>query len=135
MAEFEGLKADNKHALVRALVRQIPSGQVASYGMVASLCAGVTPRLVGFVMAGLEAGTDVPWQRVVNASGGISPRPGSDLQREKLESEGIVFTNRGKINWQLYAWEGPSDAWLQENGLEPEIAFFLKAGWPQKSTP
>lgn len=132
MQDPTGIKAENKHALVRDLVCQIPKGQVASYGMVASLCAGVTPRLVGFVMAGLDAGTNVPWQRVINASGGISPRPGSDLQRLRLEEEGITFTKAGKVAWDLYAWDGPDEKWLQKYELDPEAAFFLKRGWPSR---
>ncbi len=133
MRELTGIIADNKHALIRDLVAEIPPGSVASYGMVASLCAGVTPRLVGFAMAGLPSGTDIPWHRVINASGGISPRPGADLQRIRLEEEGITFTRGGKVNWSLYAWDGPSDSWLSARGLSGEEAFFLKTGWPQRS--
>ena len=133
MPDFEGIVADNKHALVRDLVCLIPQGAVASYGMVASLCAGVTPRVVGFVMAGLPTGTDVPWHRVINASGGISPRPGADLQRVRLEDEGITFTKSGKIAWSLYAWDGPDADWITSRGLAEEEAFFLKADWPKRS--
>lgn len=131
MVNQTGIKADNKHALVRDVVHQIPHGRVASYGMVASLCAGVTPRLVGFVMAGIDPLSDVPWQRVINASGGISPRPGSDRQRQRLLDEGVSFNRAGKIDWGVYAWDGPDIPWLQKHGIDPETAFFLKTNWPQ----
>ena len=58
---------------VWALVRTIPSGRVMTYGQVATLLGSPRgARQVGFAMfyAGL---TDVPWHRVVNARGEISP--------------------------------------------------------------
>ena len=55
------------------LVRQVPPGFVVSYGQIAGL-AGTTARTVGFAMAALPAGNDVPWQRVINRKGEISPR-------------------------------------------------------------
>jgi methylated-DNA-protein-cysteine methyltransferase-like protein len=72
----------------------IPEGKVASYGQVAKL-AGLPgyARYVGAVLAHLPKATKLPWHRVVNASLNISDRPGDSpaRQREKLESEGVVF--------------------------------------------
>lgn len=126
---FEGIKTDDKHALVKEIVCLIPAGSVASYGMIASLCAGVTPRLVGFVLAGLKLPSAVPWQRVINASGCISARPGSDLQREALSREGIIFTAAGKVSWALYAWHGPSLIWFETKGVTGEDGLALMHGW------
>jgi methylated-DNA-protein-cysteine methyltransferase-like protein len=76
---------------------------VATYGQVAAL-AGLpgAARQVGYALAALpaEAG-DVPWQRVVNAKGEVSPRvqPGADEeQRALLEAEGVRFDERGRID-------------------------------------
>lgn len=50
----------------------------------------------------------VPWQRVVNASGGTSTHKVGDmppdLQRRMLEAEGIVFDDDGKMDLSVYLW-------------------------------
>ncbi len=97
------------------LVRQIPPGRVATYGQIALLLpppAGVdfetyrvhAPRWVGAAMAACPE--DVPWQRVINAQGKISPRPGAEQQRLMLEAEGIEFV-KDKIDLRRYGWSGP----------------------------
>jgi len=97
------------------LVRQIPMGQVASYGQIALMLPppnGVEfeaykafgPRWVGGAMAACP--DDVPWQRVINAQGKISERPGAERQRLLLEEEGIVFVN-DKVDLKKYGWQGP----------------------------
>jgi methylated-DNA-protein-cysteine methyltransferase-like protein len=81
------------------LVKQIPRGQVNSYGHLARL-AGTTPRVVGFALAALPEQTDVPWQRVINSQGSISARKDSDratLQRALLEAEGVRFDASGRV--------------------------------------
>lgn len=98
------------------IVKQIPAGKVASYGQIASMIPppggmdvksylAFSPRWVGGAMASCPA--SVPWQRVVNAQGKISLRPGAEMQRELLEAEGVVFDERGKIDLKVYGWEGP----------------------------
>ena len=89
------------YSRIYAVVRRIPLGKVASYGQVARL-AGLPGRArqVGYAMHALPRGTAVPWQRVVNAMGGISRRrlPGAELsQRIALLQEGVRFDARGKI--------------------------------------
>ncbi len=97
--------------------RQIPAGKVATYGQIAQLLppTGVdpqeykawSPRWVGDAMAACPA--DVPWQRVINAQGKISQRPGSERQRRLLAEEGIVFVN-DKVDLKRYQWQGPGHA-------------------------
>ena len=48
---------------------------------------------------------DVPWQRVINSKGEISPRPGAEEQRRLLEEEGIQFNERGKIDLKIFGWQ------------------------------
>ncbi|PKL77403.1 MAG: cysteine methyltransferase [Candidatus Melainabacteria bacterium HGW-Melainabacteria-1] len=92
------------------LVRQIPRGQVASYGQIARLAGHPrAARQVGRMLYGLSAAeADVPWQRVINASGGLSTwRIGSgELQQAMLEAEGIVFVD-GHCDLSCYQWSGP----------------------------
>ena len=87
-------------------VRRIPRGQVATYGQVARE-AGMDgqPRLVGYAMHALPPASSVPWHRVINAAGRISlPGPWGRSQREKLESEGVVFSKAGRVALKTFQW-------------------------------
>lgn len=96
---------------IYAAVKKIPRGKVATYGEIAAL-AGFPryARHVGMALAALPQGARVPWQRVVNAQGRISPRirnwqSGSDdYQRILLEGEGVVFSIDGKIDLKRFGW-------------------------------
>ena len=91
---------------VYALVRQIPSGRVMTYGQIAAILGeGYTARTVGYVMHG--AGDDVPWQRVINSQGKCSTGRLTipmNLQQEILESEGVEFSTAGKCDLDRYLW-------------------------------
>jgi methylated-DNA-protein-cysteine methyltransferase related protein len=94
------------HQRIHAVVSRIPRGRVATYGQIARL-AGLPrqPRLVGYALHALPAGTRVPWQRVINAQGGISTRKGGETrQRRILEEEGIEFDNRGRVSLDSFQW-------------------------------
>ena len=116
---------------VLALVRQIPAGEVASYGMIASLLPGVTARMVGHVMRGAGTLDGVPWQRVINASGGVSAHEGSGEQRRLLSEEGVAMTPAGKVRWRESRWQGPDAAWLAGAGLDPIDLQEMMADWPR----
>jgi len=93
---------------VYRVVCRIPAGQVATYGQVAAL-SGMpgAARQVGWALSALTEEDDVPWHRVINARGEISPRGGPeivDLQRALLESEGVAFNVRGRIDLDCHAW-------------------------------
>lgn len=92
---------------IYAAVRQIPAGRVATYGQIARLVGGCSAQMIGFALAALPNGSDVPWQRVVNVKGKISPHGvgfGSMIQRTLLEDEGIEFGLEGVINLEIYGW-------------------------------
>ena len=89
-------------------MRRIPRGRVATYGQVAAW-AGLAghARQVGYALHALREGERVPWQRVVNARGAVSPRaePGADtIQRRLLEREGVRFDARGRVDLARYGW-------------------------------
>ena len=94
------------------VVRQIPSGHVATYGQVA-LVAGLPGRArqVGYAMSSVPDDSDVPWHRVINAKGAVSHRSGGStfetIQRTLLEAEGVVFDDRGRVDLDRYQWAGP----------------------------
>ncbi len=98
------------YARVIEVVREIPYGRVATYGQIAQIVGGCTPRMVGFCLASLERSSDVPWQRVINAQGKISPRGaglGALLQRELLEEEGVEFSDAGRVSFREFGWLDP----------------------------
>ena len=113
---------------VWGLVRQIPRGRVAAYGQVAlmlPLPAGVEveayrafgPRWVGGAMAACPE--DVPWWRVINAQGRISPRPGAERQRTLLEEEeGVLFDEKDRVDLKKFGWGGRG---TENEGGQPEL--------------
>jgi methylated-DNA-protein-cysteine methyltransferase related protein len=118
----------NTYDAIYNVVRQIPYGQVATYGQVAEL-AGLPrrARLVGYALFRVAPDDDIPWHRVINAQGEISESPqrlgGDDLQRVLLEGEGVKFsqadgprpfaprlqrrTGGHRVNLGKYRWVGP----------------------------
>ena len=101
------------YSQVWEMVRKIPRGRVATYGQIAEILSvpkGVEfqtykafgPRWIGGAMAACP--DDVPWQRVINAQGKISQRPGAGRQRELLEDEGIEFVE-DKIDLKKFLWQ------------------------------
>jgi len=90
---------------IYAIVKHIPEGKVATYGQIARMVPRCTARMVGFAMASCP--DDLPWQRVINSQGKISPRAvgyGSEIQRQLLEQEGILF-NENQIDLEQYGWQ------------------------------
>ena len=89
---------------VYRIVRRIPRGRVMSYGQIAELLSRpLSARAVGWAMNQCPNG--LPWQRVVNAAGGISTEhihEPPDLQRRLLESEGIRFGENGRLSMSRY---------------------------------
>jgi methylated-DNA-protein-cysteine methyltransferase-like protein len=130
------MREEELYERVYTVVRLIPSGRVATYGQVA---AAVGPpcdaREVGGAMAALRyqrADPPVPWQRVINAQGGVSTK-GLEQQR-LLEGEGVVFDDKGRTDLGRFSWEGPDEGWAEANGFHtlPESLRF-KSGAEQLS--
>ncbi|MEK6588384.1 MAG: MGMT family protein, partial [Chloroflexota bacterium] len=81
----------------------------------------VRARWVGYALA--DCPEDVPWHRVVNAKGHISPRLGlgPPLQRTLLKQEGTRFDANGRLDLPALEWK-PSEKWLRTRGLlEPAV--------------
>jgi methylated-DNA-protein-cysteine methyltransferase-like protein len=89
------------------IVKQIPEGKVATYGQIATMVGTQNPRLVGFALATLKEGTDIPWFRVINSKGEISFPEQSDgfqIQHSLLQNEGIIFSTKNRINLKQFGW-------------------------------
>lgn len=87
-----------------ALISSIPTGKVLSYGQIALLCGRPrASRIVGAVVANGSPG--LPYHRVVYQDGSLC-RPdvfgGPDFQRKRLESEGVTFTEDGRVRMDLH---------------------------------
>lgn len=112
---------------VLEVVRSIPAGTVATYGQVALLAGNMhAARQVGAVLYGIsEAEEDVPWQRVINASGGISTfKVGvGELQVALLTAEGVEVqrTDAGpRVALRRWQWRPDIEPFGQ--GAEAEAA-------------
>lgn len=101
-----------------AIVRCVPAGKVVTYGQIARLAGCCTPRMAGYAMAALPSDTPVPWHRVINSRGMISPRSGDDcqIQRFLLETEGVEFSEN-KVDLEKYGWR--SDHFDMQAGSLP----------------
>jgi len=113
---------------VYAIVQEIPAGVVSSYGQIAAMIPpadGAPPsrlaaRWVGTALRRSPLALEIPWHRVINSRGQISfPGGSAQAQRQKqlLEAEGIAFDERGRVDMSAYRWRGPSEDFLQREGL------------------
>ncbi len=92
---------------VYQVVQEIPEGKVATYGQVAKLLGLPNhARHVGFALSALDSDSRIPWHRVVNAKGEAHPRHAGELsfQRQRLEKEGVVFSENGRISLKKFQW-------------------------------
>ena len=111
-------EVDSVYRKMLLVVREVPLGRVATYGQIAWIVGAASPRMAGYALGGLPEDTDVPWQRVVNSRGGISPRGdpmATDRQRKILIEEGIFFQEDGRIDLSRFGWDGPDPEWLEAN--------------------
>jgi methylated-DNA-protein-cysteine methyltransferase-like protein len=86
----------------------VPPGKISTYGDIAER-AGLpgAARRVGAALRKLPKGSEVPWHRIVNASGRSSLPPGStgaDRQRALLAEEGVLLGTGGAAVLRRYRW-------------------------------
>jgi len=101
------------------IVKNIPVGQVASYGQIAAYVG--TPRAARQVGGVLRQAQDtaLPWWRVINNQGRISIKNmfhGAAEQQKLLVSEGVKVWDY-KIDMAKYRWQ-PDQAVLKAWGLD-----------------
>ena len=110
--KLDTLKRNEK---IWATICDIPVGSVASYGQIADI-AGIPrgARQVGYALRHLPSGSTVPWFRVIQASGTIAFKIGSDAfneQSKRLINEDVAILN-GRIDMKKYRWEPDLDEFL-----------------------
>ncbi|KAK1569615.1 6-O-methylguanine DNA methyltransferase [Colletotrichum navitas] len=104
---------------VYAAVQEIPFGRVTTYGHIAKLIGTPErPRQVGICLKHLPSdpasrfnNETVPWQRVINAKGTISPRSqpsGARSQAAALEAEDVEVSQAAMgefhVDFETYGW-------------------------------
>ena len=94
---------------VYEVVRQIPTGRVATYGQVARMAGRPrNARFVGFALHANPEPGHIPCHRVVFKDGSLAPGfafGGEDEQRRLLEREGVGFRPNGRVDMGRVAWE------------------------------
>lgn len=99
------MDSNNFRERVNDLVAQIPRGRVMTYGQIAALCGNArAARIVGGIAH--FGDPDLPWQRVVNKSGGLAAGyPGGRAgHKEHLESEGISVSEDYRVDVDKLLW-------------------------------
>ncbi len=92
------------------VVRQIPYGQVATYGQVAALAGNKRwARVVGYALHANPDPDHIPCYRVVNKEGRVSDAfafGGGNRQVELLQTEGVTVVD-GCVDMERHQWERP----------------------------
>lgn len=92
------------------VVRQIPYGQVATYGQIAALAGNKRwARVVGYALHVNPDPDNIPCYRVVNKDGRVSDAfafGGGNRQVELLQAEGVAFIG-DCVDMARYQWERP----------------------------
>lgn len=115
-------------------IQEIPYGKVTSYAHIARLVGTPQrPRQVGVCLKHLPSDPslpfhdgNVPWQRVINSKGAISPRghpSGASNQARALREEGVEVGTGSLgefiIDFSKYGWFPPQLPSEAEAGLAP----------------
>lgn len=90
-------------------VKKIPKGKVATYGQIATMCGSPrASRAVGYALHANPNPSSIPCHRVVNRHGRLAAAyafGGIDIQREKLENEGIEINDENMVDLQKFLWK------------------------------
>lgn len=96
----------NTFEKIYEVVKSIPKGKVATYGQVAFLAGNPHwSRVVGYALHKNPDSPTIPCHRVVNREGKVAHNfafGGSEVQRQLLEAEGVIFESDGRIDLEKY---------------------------------
>lgn len=91
---------------VYEIVKQIPRGKVATYGMIAKMLGQPQrSRMVGQAMHYASFFTAAPCHRVVNCQGRLVPH--WNEHQSLLKREGVRIKENGCVDLKEHLWEGP----------------------------
>ena len=89
------------------IIKHIPRGKVLTYGSIAALAGSPRgARQVTRILHSSSRKHNLPWHRVINSKGKISPRDPVFYEEQLilLESEGIEFGIKDQIDFKKYLW-------------------------------
>ena len=93
------------------VVKQIPKGNVATYGQIATIAGNKRwARVVGYALHNNPNPDEIPCYRVVNKDGRVSEAfafGGVNKQIELLKKEGIEFVDEKHVDMKKYQWDMP----------------------------
>ena len=117
------MNSDERARRIVSVIADIPAGCVASYGQVADI-AGVPrgARQVGYVLRTLPEAKDLPWHRVITASGKIAFARDSAQFREqsqRLAREDVKVKN-GKVDMKVFRWQPDLDELIWKRAMDWE---------------
>ena len=107
---------------VKACIRAVPKGRVATYAQIAALAGNDrAARQVARVLHSSSEKDRLPWHRIINSRGGIALGRGRGFeeQRRRLRAEGVIVDRGGRVDLDRYCWETDDD-------LSPGMKTFLK---------
>lgn len=115
LAERLGMDRKTRMRRIWETIGEIPRGSVANYGQIAEI-AGIPrgARQVAYALRHAPENLELPWHRVITASGKSAFDRNSRhyrMQRDRLMEEGVAVIN-GKVNMQKYRWEPGLDELL-----------------------
>ncbi|MHB8095131.1 MAG: MGMT family protein [Candidatus Aminicenantales bacterium] len=107
---------------VKACVRAVPRGRVATYAQIAALAGNDrAARQVARVLHSSSEKDSLPWHRIINSRGGIALGRGRGFeeQRRLLRAEGVTVERGGRVDLNIFCWE-------TDEGLSRGMKIFLK---------
>ncbi len=100
----------NTFEKIYEVVKLIPEGKVATYGLVALLAGNPRwSRVVGYALHVNPQPGIIPCHRVVTRNGEVSTAfafGGENMQRLLLAEEGVEFLDDGRVDLSRYLWQG-----------------------------
>ncbi|WP_086934146.1 MGMT family protein [Agarilytica rhodophyticola] len=106
--DYDSLSEDEIFQKFYAIVKRIPEGKVGTYGQVAEMAGRPgDARNVGHALSG-SSKIDIPWHRVVSASGEIAMVVRSELrdrQKDLLLQEGVEFIDEYQVDMKRFDWQ------------------------------
>jgi methylated-DNA-protein-cysteine methyltransferase-like protein len=114
---------------VKAVIRSIPRGRVATYGQVAALAGRErAARGVSWILHSSSEAAGLPWHRVIGGQGRISlPRGrGFEEQRKRLVAENVAVGPGGRIDLERYQWQPSSGMAGRSRAAKKFLREFLK---------
>lgn len=91
------------------LIKEIPRGNVATYGQIAVLAGNPRgSRGVSWILHSSTKSHHLPWYRVINSKGKISFPWGTKAhshQKDLLQKEGVMVSESGTIDLKKYSWK------------------------------